>query len=460
MLKNKTPMPLQPADVRKKNFDEVALGYSREDALREASRCLMCKNRPCVAGCPVEIDIPAFIQLIKEERFIESYEKIKETNFLPAVCGRVCPQEKQCAAVCTLGIKNEAVAIGRLERFAADYAEKAPAEKKPFAATGKISAAVIGSGPAGLTAAGELARSGFRVTVFEALHEAGGVMVYGIPEFRLPKSVVKKEIDDLRAMGVDFRLGYLIGRIKTIKSLFAEGYSAVFISTGAGLPRFMGIPGENSNGVYSANEFLTRINLMKSYRFPEYATPLKKIRNVVVVGGGNVAMDSARCAIRMGAENVYNVYRRTRDEMPARLEEVEHAEEEGVIFRFLMNPVEIEAGADGAVTRVKCVKMKLGDKDESGRARPVEIPGDYEWIEADTLVSAIGVMANPLLKDTSEGLKFNKRGYIEIDPDTFETSIKNVYAAGDIVSGAATVISAMGGGKRAADEIVKRFKGK
>jgi len=454
-------MSFLDAKERTGNFDEVALGYTKEDALKEASRCLMCKNKPCVAGCPVGIDIPAFIKLITEECFEEAYDKIKEKNFLPAVCGRVCPQEKQCAAVCTLGIKNDPVAIGRLERFVSDYAEKSGKAKKNFCHVRKGKrVAVVGSGPAGLTAAGELAKEGVVVTVFESSHEAGGVLVYGIPEFRLPNGVVKKEVEQLKDMGTEVCFGHVIGRTKTLKALFDEGFDAVFIGVGAGLPRFMGIPGENLGGVYSANEFLTRINLMKSYLFPEYVTPLKNMKNVVVVGGGNVAMDSARCALRMGAENVYCVYRRTRIEMPARAEEVAHAIEEGVDFRFLSNPVEIESGAKDSVKRVKCQRMKLGDTDESGRRTPVAVAGEYDFIEADTFVAAIGVSANPLLLETSPGLKLSKRGYIEINPETFETSIKNVYAAGDIVSGAATVISAMGGGKRAAAAIVKSLYGK
>jgi len=458
IIKKKTLMPCLDAKERTGNFDEVATGYTQEDALKEASRCLMCKNKPCVAGCPVGIDIPAFIKLITEERFEEAYEKIKEKNFLPAVCGRVCPQEQQCAAVCTLGIKNDPVAIGRLERFVSDYAEKSRKAKKNLCRvrTGK-KVAVVGSGPAGLTAAGELSKEGVAVTVFESSHEAGGVLVYGIPEFRLPNDVIRKEVEQLKDMGTEVCFGHVIGRTKTLKELFDEGFDAVFIGVGAGLPRFMGIPGENLNGVYSANEFLTRINLMKAYLFPEYVTPLKKMKNVVVVGGGNVSMDSARCALRMGAENVYCVYRRTRVEMPARVEEVEHAIEEGVDFRFLSNPVEIESESKDSVGKVKCQRMKLGEPDASGRRSPVPIDGEYDFIEADTVVIAIGVSANPLLLETSPGLNLNKRGYIEINPDTFETSIKNVYAAGDIVSGAATVISAMGGGKRAADAIVKRL---
>lgn len=456
LIKKKTPMSFLDAGERKTNFNEVALGYTKEEALREASRCLMCPNKPCVAGCPVGIEIPAFIKLITEERFEEAYEKIKEKNFLPAVCGRVCPQEKQCAAVCTMGIKNEPVAIGRLERFVADYAETLGADKKNSARAGSgRKVAIVGSGPAGLTAAGELAREGLAVSVFESSHEAGGVLIYGIPEFRLPKKVIKKEIAQLRDMGVEFNFGHVIGRTKTLKELFDAGFEAIFIGAGARLPRFMEIPGEDLNGVYSANEFLTRINLMKAYRFPEYVTPMKNLKNVVVVGGGNVAMDSARCALRMGAEHVYCVYRRTRDEMPARAEEVEHAFEEGVDFRFLSNPDLVEADGKGFMKGVRCLRMELGEPDESGRRSPVPLEGQYDFIEADTLVVAIGVSANPLLLETSPGLKLNRRGYIEIKRGTFETSIKNIYAAGDIVSGAATVISAMGGGKRAAREIVK-----
>lgn len=454
-------MPKQDAVARAANFDEVALGYSPEQALTEAGRCLFCKDKPCVAGCPVGIDIPAFIELVKDNKFFEAYLKIKETNCLPAVCGRVCPQEDQCELVCTMGKRFEPVAIGYLERFVADFAYKQnPVETSSSDAVKQRAAkkvAVIGSGPGGLTAAGELAGAGFGVTVFEALHDAGGVLVYGIPEFRLPKEIVRKEVENLKKAGVDFKFGYVIGNTKTIKQLFSEGYDAIYIGIGAGLPKFMGLPGENLNGVYSANEFLTRTNLMKAYRFPEYVTPVKKIRNAAVIGGGNVAMDSCRCALRMKAENVYNIYRRSRKEMPAREEEIVNAQEEGIKFNFLVNPVEIIDDGKGFVSAIKCSKMELGEPDESGRRRPVVIPGEFLTFEVDTVVIAVGAGANPLLTSTVKELKLNQWGYIETELETMETSIKNIFAGGDIVTGSATVISAMGAGKKAARSIIRRL---
>jgi glutamate synthase (NADPH/NADH) small chain len=469
LKKEKVVIPKQEPQERIKNFNEVALGYTEEQAVIEAGRCLFCKKKPCVAGCPVSIDIPAFIKLIKEKKFFEAYQKIKEENYLPAICGRVCPQEEQCEIVCTMAKVGEPVAIGRLERFAADFAyhlsghtpNGASAEPSIRASgknkTGK-KVAIIGSGPAGLTAAGVLADAGIEVVVFEALHSPGGVLVYGIPEFRLPKDIVNKEVDNLKKMGVEFRYGYVIGKTKTLKQLFEDGFSAIFIGIGAGLPKFQNIPGENLNGVYSANEFLTRINLMKAYKFPEYLTPVKKVKNVAVVGGGNVAMDAARCALRLGAENVYNIYRRTRKEMPARDEEIENAGEEGVKFNFLVNPVELFGDENGNVIKMKCIRMKLGEPDESGRRRPVEIPGDFVYFDVDTVVIAIGTSANPLLSSTVPELKLNKWGYIEVNSETMETSMKNVYAGGDIVTGSATVISAMRAGKTAAHSIIERLK--
>ncbi|MCD6413457.1 MAG: NADPH-dependent glutamate synthase [Elusimicrobia bacterium] len=459
--KEKIEMPKQPAAERIKNFGEVALGYSEESARAEAERCLFCKNKPCVAGCPVSIDIPSFIKLIKEKKILEAYQKIKEENYLPAICGRVCPQESQCEIVCTMGKIGEPVAIGRLERFAADYAylrKNSVLSASPSGKKSKKKVAIIGGGPAGLTAAGVLAGAGFAVTVFEALHLPGGVLAYGIPEFRLPKKIVAKEVENLAAMGVEFKYGYVIGRTRTLAQLFEGGFSAVFIGIGAGLPKFQNIPGENLNGVYSANEFLTRVNLMKAYKFPEYLTPVKEIKNAAVVGGGNVAMDASRCALRLGAENVYNIYRRTRKEMPAREEEIENAEEEGVKFNFLVNPVELTGDESGSVSKMKCVKMKLGAPDESGRRRPVEIPGEFVFFEVDTVIMAIGTSANPLLPSTVPELKLNKWGYIEVDPETGETSMENVYAGGDIVTGSATVISAMKAGKTAAYSIIKKLK--
>ncbi|OPZ60613.1 MAG: Glutamate synthase (NADPH) small chain [Deltaproteobacteria bacterium ADurb.Bin510] len=450
----RTPMPEQEPKVRARNFDEVPLGYTPEMAVIEAQRCIQCKQPPCVQGCPVGVDIPGFIKLVAEERFIDAAIKVKETNALPAVCGRVCPQEEQCESKCVRGLKSEAVAIGRLERFVADYerAQGQVACPECSLKTGRR-VAVVGSGPAGLTVAGDLIQRGHSVTVFEALHKAGGVLVYGIPEFRLPKAIVEAEINYLERMGVEIRTSSVIGRIFTVDELFAEGYDAVFLGTGAGLPTFMNIPGENLSGIYSANEYLTRSNLMKAYRFPEYDTPIVRGRNVAVVGGGNVAMDAARTALRLGADNVYLIYRRSRAEMPARSEEVHHAEQEGVQFKLLHNPVEYLGDERGQVKAVICRRMELGEPDASGRCRPVEVAGsDYE-IAIDTAVIAIGSGANPLVQGTTPGLETRRGNYIVADEATGQTSRPGVFAGGDIVTGAATVILAMGAGRKAASAI-------
>jgi len=446
----KTPMPEQDPQVRTTNFDEVALGYTEEMAVNEAMRCLQCKNQPCVQGCPVNVKIPEFIALIAERRFDEAYNKIRETNGLPAICGRVCPQETQCEKYCVRGIKGEPVGIGRLERFAADYAISKGVEQPVCGAPVGKKAAIIGSGPAGLTCAADLAKMGVDVTVFEAFHAPGGVLIYGIPEFRLPKDLVKKEIDALVCMGVKIETNMVMGRVLTIDDLKAMGYDAIFIGTGAGLPSFMGIPGENLNGVYSANEFLTRINLMKGYKFPEADTPVVRHKRVAVIGGGNVAMDAARCAKRLGAEEVYIVYRRSEKEMPARVEEVHHAKEEGIIFHLLVNPTEILGTEDGYVRGMRLIKMELGEPDSSGRRRPIPVPGSEYDIELDAVVVAIGQSPNPLLRSTTPGLETHKWGGIIVDEETCATSIEGVYAGGDAVSGAATVILAMGAGKKAA----------
>ncbi len=445
------PMPAQPADVRAHNFKEVALGYTQEQAVAEAERCIECKNPQCVKGCPVNIDIPAFIKSMKTSDFDSAIDKIKETNSLPAVCGRVCPQETQCEMYCILGKKEEPVAIGRLERFCADYelekGVKAPQRAPP---TGKH-VAVVGSGPAGLAAASDLAKEGHEVTMFEALHSAGGVLIYGIPEFRLPKDIVQEEVDYIGQLGVDMKPGYVIGRIKTIDELKNE-FDAIFLGTGAGLPNFMGIDGENLNGVYSANEFLTRVNLMKAYQFPEYDTPIKKGKHVIVVGGGNVAMDAARCALRLGADEVSIVYRRSDEELPARREEIEHAKEEGIVFRLLTNPVKILGDENLMVTGAECVKMELGEPDDSGRRRPQVIEGSEHVVYADIVIMAIGTSPNPLIFEGAEGLEASKWGTIIVD-EAGMTSIDGVCAGGDVVTGAATVISAMGAGKLAASTI-------
>ncbi len=448
------PMPEQDPKVRARNFDEVPLGFTPETAKTEALRCITCKNPTCVQGCPVEVDIPGFIALVMEGDFIGAAKKIKATNALPAVCGRVCPQEVQCEAQCVRGKKAEPVAIGRLERFVADY-ERGTGEvsipDKPTPTGKKV--AVVGSGPSGLTVAGDLVQLGHEVTIFEALHKAGGVLVYGIPEFRLPKAIVAAEVDYLQKLGAKIETSSVIGKIATVDELFEEGYDAVYLGTGAGLPTFMNIPGENLNGVYSANEYLTRSNLMKAYKFPEYDTPIVKGKNVAVVGGGNVAMDSARTAMRLGADHVYLVYRRSRDEMPARIEEIHHAEQEGIELHLLTNPVRYIGNDKGWVVGVECLKMELGEPDESGRRRPVPMKGSEFVIDIDTAVIAIGAGANPLVQSTTPGLKTNKWNYIVADEETGQTSREGVFAGGDIVTGAATVILAMGAGRKAAKAI-------
>jgi glutamate synthase (NADPH/NADH) small chain len=448
------PMPKQDHRARAANFTEVALGYTREMAQREALRCLQCKKSPCVAGCPVEIDIPAFVKLIQVGDFLGAVRKVKEKNSLPGICGRVCPQEEQCEVVCVLAKKGQPVAVGRLERFVADY-ELAQGEVRAPAMPGKTGkkVAVVGAGPAGLTVAGELAKMGHAVTVFEALHKPGGVLVYGIPEFRLPKSIVQQECDYVMKLGVEFRSSHVVGKLDTIDSLLKNGYDAAFVGTGAGLPYFMGVPGENLNGVYSANEFLTRTNLMKAYLFPEYDTPIRVGQNVAVVGGGNVAMDSARCALRLGAKNVYIVYRRSEKEMPARIEEIENAVEEGVKLLTLRNPTRIIGDENGWVQKIELLEMELGEPDASGRRRPVPKPGTEHTLDVDVVISAIGQGPNPLLTTATPDLALTKWGNIVADPETGKTNKKGVFAGGDIVTGAATVILAMGAGKKAARAI-------
>ncbi len=450
----KVPMPEQEPSVRNQNFDEVSLGYTEEMAAEEAKRCLKCNNPLCMNGCPVQVKIPEFIGLVAEGRFEDAYHKIYESSSLPAVCGRVCPQENQCEKYCVRGKKGEPVAIGRLERFVADwYMKHGKPSFHQFIPNGK-KVAVVGGGPAGLTCAGDLAKLGYQVTVFEAFHTPGGVLVYGIPEFRLPKEIVKKEIDSLKSMGVTFMTDMVIGKVLSLDELIKEeGFDAVFIGTGAGLPGFLGIEGESLNGVYSANEFLTRINLMKAYRFPDYDTPIHLGKHVVVVGGGNVAMDAARSAKRLGAESVTVVYRRGREEMPARLEEIHHAEEEGILFRLLCNPVEILGDEDGWVRQIRCTEMELGEPDASGRRRPVVKPDSEFLLDADDVIVAVGQTPNPLMKSTTEGLVTNQRGCIVAEEETGQTSLEGIYAGGDAVTGAATVILAMGAGKKAARAI-------
>jgi len=452
-------MPEQDPHVRNSNFNEVAMGYTPEQAKEEAARCLACKNRPCVSGCPVNVAIPEFISLVAEGDFEGAYRKIAETNNLPAVCGRVCPQESQCEAKCVRGIKGEPVAIGRLERFAADYhmahGQKEINDIKPNGHR----VAVVGSGPAGLTCAADLAKLGYSVTVFEAFHEPGGVLVYGIPEFRLPKDIVAREIEGLCELGVEIRTNMVVGKAVSVDELFQEGYEAVFLGTGAGLPNFMGIEGESLNGVYSANEYLTRINLMKAY-LPEADTPIMKASKVAVVGGGNVAMDAARCAKRMGAQEVTIVYRRGENELPARAEEVHHAKEEGVIFRLLTNPVRILGDQKGWVRGMTCIEMELGEPDASGRRRPIPKEGSEFDLEVDAVIIAIGTSPNPLISSTTPGLDINRRGGIIVTEGTGLTSREGVYAGGDAVTGSATVILAMGAGKDAARAIDEFIRGK
>jgi len=453
-------MPCQDPKVRAHNFEEVATGYTEETAVEEAKRCLQCKKPKCISGCPVEVLIPDFIHKIVEGDFEEAARILKIKSSLPAVCGRVCPQEAQCESKCILGIKGESVAVGRLERFAADFGMKSGEAKfEKVAPTGKR-VAIIGAGPAGLACAGSLAQAGHAVTVFEALHVAGGVLMYGIPQFRLPKEIVQTEIANLKKMGVEILTNQVVGKITSVDELMENGYDAVFIGTGAGLPYFMEIPGENLNGVYSANEFLTRTNLMKGYKFPDYATPVKVGKNVAVLGAGNVAMDSARTALRLGAENVYIIYRRSRAEMPARNEELEHAEEEGIQFRLLTNPVSIQGDERGWVNSLTCLRYELGEPDASGRRSPIAIAGSEFDIPMDTVVVAIGQGPNPLVTTSTPGLNLNKRGNIIADEETLMTSKAGVFAGGDIVTGAATVILAMGAGKKAACGINEYLKAK
>ena len=455
----KSPMPVQDPEVRRNNFDEVALGYTYETAVIEAQRCLNCKNKPCRSACPVQIDIPAFIERVANEDMEGAYEIISQSSSLPAVCGRVCPQETQCEGKCVRGIKGESVGIGRLERFVADYHREHSTERPAVPEQNGHKVAIIGAGPSGLTAAGDLAKLGYKVTIYEALHLAGGVLVYGIPEFRLPKSIVQNEIENLKAMGVDVETNMVIGKVLTIDELFEMGNEAVYIGSGAGLPRFMNIPGESLKGVYSANEYLTRINLMKAYKEGS-KTPIKHSKNVAVVGGGNVAMDAARSAKRMGAENVYIVYRRGMEELPARKEEVEHAEEEGIIFKTLTNPIEVLGDENGEVKGMKCIEMELGEPDASGRRRPIPKENSEFVLDVDTMIMSIGTSPNPLIRSTTPGLETNKHGCIVTDGDNGLTSREGVYAGGDAVTGAATVILAMGAGKAAAKAIDEYIQNK
>ncbi len=452
MSLTKVPMPEQDPNVRNKNFLEVAMGYTEEMAMEEASRCLNCKNKPCVSGCPVNVRIPEFVAKVAEGKFEEAYEIITSTNSLPAISGRVCPQENQCEGKCVRGIKGESVSIGRLERFCADYHMKHSDAKavKPQSNGKKV--AVVGAGPSGLTCAGDLAKKGYEVTVFEAFHTAGGVLVYGIPEFRLPKAIVKKEVENLQDLGVEVKTNMVIGRVLSVDELFEMGYKAIFIGSGAGLPSFMGIEGEDLIGVYSANEYLTRTNLMKAY-LDDYDTPIIKSKSVAVVGGGNVAMDAARCAKRLGAENVYIVYRRGMEEMPARKEEVHHAMEEGIIFKNLNNPVKILGDENGRVRAMECIEMELGEPDASGRRKPIAKEGSNFELPVDTVIMSIGTSPNPLIRRTTPGLDTNKRGCLIVNEDTMQTTREGVYAGGDAVTGAATVILAMGAGKQAAQSI-------
>ena len=455
----KCPMPVQDPDVRNKNFDEVALGYTYEMAVNEARRCLNCPKKPCQSACPVQIDIPAFIERVANEDMDGAFEILSKSTSLPAVCGRVCPQENQCEGKCVRGIKGEAVGIGRLERFVADYHREHCTDTPEMPEQNGHKVAVIGAGPSGLTVAGDLAKMGYKVTIYEALHLAGGVLVYGIPEFRLPKAIVQKEIDNLKAIGVDVETNMVIGKVLTIDELFEMGNEAVYVGSGAGLPRFMNIPGESLKGVYPANEFLTRINLMKAYKEGS-KTPIQHAKKVAVVGGGNVAMDAARSAKRLGAEEVYIVYRRGMEELPARKEEVEHAEEEGIIFKTLHNPVEILGDEDGLVSGMKCVEMELGEPDESGRRRPIVKEGSEFVLDVDSVIMSIGTSPNPLIRSTTPGLDANNRGCLITKDEKGETTREGVYAGGDAVTGAATVILAMGAGKEAAKAIDEYIKSK
>ena len=456
MSLKKNEMPVQDPNVRNKNFKEVALGYTEDQAVDEANRCLHCPKKPCQSGCPVSINIPEFIAKIKERDFEGAYQVIHQSSSLPAVCGRVCPQETQCESKCVRGIKGEPVAIGRLERFVADWHNAHATEAPAVPAPNGHKVAIIGAGPSGLTCAGDLAKLSYDVTVFEALHLAGGVLVYGIPEFRLPKAIVKKEVENLQDLGVEVKTNMVIGRVLSVDELFEMGYKAIFIGSGAGLPSFMGIEGEDLIGVYSANEYLTRTNLMKAY-LDDYDTPIIKSKNVAVVGGGNVAMDAARTALRLGAENVYIVYRRGMEELPARGEEVHHAIEEGIIFKTLNNPVKLIGDEDGRVCKMECVEMELGEPDASGRRRPMVIEGSNFQLDVDTVIMSLGTSPNPLIRTTTKGLEANKWGCLVVNEDTLETTRDNVYAGGDAVTGAATVILAMGAGKQAAASIHERL---
>jgi glutamate synthase (NADPH/NADH) small chain len=459
MSLKKVAMPEQEPNIRNKNFDEVTLGYTPEMAIEEAGRCLKCKNRPCVAGCPVNVQIPEFIKLVQEGDFESAYLKIAETNSLPAVCGRVCPQESQCEEKCVRGIKGEPVAIGRLERFVADWYRENVVSKIEKVSSNGHKVAIVGAGPAGLTCAGDLAKLGYEVTVFEAFHTPGGVLMYGIPEFRLPKKIVQKEIDSLGSIGVNIITNMVIGKVLSIDELFEDKFEAIFIGSGAGLPSFLGIPGEGLVGVYSANEYLTRINLMKAYD-QNYDTPIKKSKSVAVVGGGNVAMDAARCAKRIGADKVYIIYRRGEEEMPARIEEIHHAREEGIIFKLLTNPVSVLGDDMGNVTGIECVEMELGEPDASGRRRPTPKAGSNHIVDIDTVVMSIGTSPNPLIRTTTPGLEANKWGCLVVNEESMKTSREGVYAGGDAVTGAATVILAMGAGKIAAESIHKYISSK
>jgi glutamate synthase (NADPH/NADH) small chain len=459
---NRVPMPKQEVVVRRRNFNEVALGYREQQAVEEASRCIQCKKPNCIKGCPVGVNIPEFIQAVREGDMPEAVRIIKGTNSLPAICGRVCPQETQCEMTCALNKKGAPIAIGRLERYVADWERAHPEiderQKKRVTFNGK-KVAIVGSGPAGLTCAADLAKLGYEVTIFEALHVAGGVLMYGIPEFRLPKDVVQAEVDYVKSLGAEIKLDYVIGKIATVDELLQSNYDAVFLAPGAGAPMFLNIPGENLSGIYSANEFLTRTNLMKAYRFPEYDTPIKVGRNVAVIGGGNVAMDASRCALRLGAEEVHLIYRRSEVEMPARAEERENAKEEGVIFKLLTNPSRFIDDESGKVKAVECYEMELGEPDESGRRRPIRKPGTEFTMPVDTVIVALGTRPNPIIPSTTEGLEVTKWGTVKADEDNGRTSKGRVWCGGDMATGAATVISAMGAGKRAAADINTYFEG-
>jgi len=457
---NRVEMPRQKPEVRAKNYNEVALGYSLEQALEEAERCIQCPKHPCIEGCPVEVDIPGFILALREGNMPEAVKILKSNNALPGICGRVCPQETQCEEVCTLVKKGGQIAVGRLERYVADWEREnmGVSPVNPAPPSGK-KVAVVGSGPAGLTAAADLAKMGHSVTIFEALHVAGGVLMYGIPEFRLPKDMVQNEVNYVASLGVEIQLDSVVGKLVTIDELLSNGYDAVFLGTGAGLPMFLGCPGENLNGIYSANEFLTRVNLMKAYLFPEHDTPVRIGRRVAVIGGGNVAMDSARCALRLGAEKVYIIYRRSEVELPARREEVENAKEEGIIFKLLTNPKQFFGDEQNNVVRMECYEMELGEPDESGRRRPIVKEGSEFTIDVDVVIIALGTTPNPLIAQTTPGLETTKRGTVVADETTGKTMKDKVWAGGDIVTGSATVISAMGAAKRAAADIDKYLRG-